>query len=200
MAFNINEFISNGLQFNGARPSQFKVRFFPPFQSAQSAKTELMVKAASLPADIIEPVEVGFYGRKVKVSGDRTYPDWIVDVYNDADFGQRGLLEKWHNLINTGISNRMDPSVWPKVYQQTADVIQYGQTGDILRQVTLVNLWPAEIGDIRLDWDMQNQIEVFSVRFVYDYWIPTDQGLATDTYNPVLPDDGQFSGNPAATQ
>lgn len=199
MTFNINDFLHNGLSHHGARPSQFKVRIFPPFQSTATANMELLVKAASLPPSVIEPVEVGYFGRKTKHSGDRVYPDWVVDVYNDADFGQRAIFEKWHNHINTHISNRMDEGVWPQVYKQSAEVIQYAQTGQILRSYRFSGVWPSEVGDIRLDWDAQNQIEMFSVRFSFDYWEPGEQGLASDKYNPVLPDDGQFSGNPGAS-
>lgn len=197
--YNINSFKSNGLRYNGARPSQFVVRIFPPFASNESQKIEFMVKAASLPASTVDSIDVGYFGRKIKVSGDRVFSDWMVDVYNDANFNLRAIFEKWSNQINTHISNRMDDGVWPQTYKQTAEVIQGGQEGSILRSYRFVGLFPTEIGDIRLDWDATNQIETFPVRFAYDYWELVEQGMATDTYNAVLPDDGSFSGNPGAT-
>ena len=36
----------------------------------------------------------------------------------------------------------------------------------------MLGAWPSRISQIDLDWEAQNQVEVFQVVFAYDYWLP----------------------------
>ena len=112
------------------------------------------------------------------------------------DFAARAALEKWSNDINALISNRMNPDVFPTGYKTSAEVTQYDQAGSILRTYRFNGVWPAVVMPISLDYRDGNQVEVFQVRLSVDHFEPIDQSSALDTYNPILPDDGQVSGNP----
>lgn len=196
MTFNINEFIANGLNGNGARPSHFHVDLFLPFASEQAKRLKFACFATSLPGFSINQAPVYYFGRMIKLSGDRVFEDWDVMMYNDTDFAARAALEKWSNDINALISNRMNPEVFPNGYKTSAEVTQYAQDGEALRTYRFNGLWPAVVAPIQLDYRDGSQVEVFQVRFSVDHFEPIDQSSALDQYNPILPDDGQVSGNP----
>ena len=181
MAFNISTFKTKGLQFGGARPTLFEVILTPPtgvgFDSGSLDKFRFTCQAAQLPASTIASVDVGYFGRKIKVAGDRTFTDWQVTIMNDEDFLVRSMFEKWHNAINRLEANVRDQAISynspENTYKAQLNVNQYSKGGDGIRQYTFVGAFPTNLDAITLNWDQQNQIETFGVTFAYDYWLPT---------------------------
>lgn len=170
MAFSVNE-IKSQLQFGGARPSLFQVRFTNPATGEADLKVPFMVKAAQLPASTISQIEVPYFGRRVKVAGTRTYENWSVTVINDEDFKIRRAIEAWSRRVNTYTGNLRDFSTAaPAEYKSRAEVIQYGQTGNILRTYQFEGIFPLSVGAIELNWESGDQIEEFQVEFAVDYW------------------------------
>jgi hypothetical protein len=41
---------------------------------------------------------------------------------------------------------------------------------NIVKEYTFKDAWPMEIGQISLDWEANNSIEIFPVTFQYNYW------------------------------
>lgn len=198
MGFNIDSFKANGLIYGGARPSLFKVIMqFPsaPGIEGDSERASFLIRAAQLPASTVDPVDVPYFGRKIKVAGDRTFADWTVTVMNDEDFKLRNDFEAWLNYINTHISNRSasaDGS--PENYKVDVQVIQFGKAGPgddsgIIRSYSLVGAFPTSVDAISLDWDTTNAIETFDVTFAYDYWIPIAAGPRPSDYPVELAGD-----------
>ena len=110
MPFNISSFKSQGPIFGGARPSLFSVTMTPPagggaLNPAGMNQLRFMCKAASLPEAQVSSIEIGYFGRKIKVAGERAFQDWQITVINDEDFAIRSMLESWSNGINTLESN-----------------------------------------------------------------------------------------------
>jgi hypothetical protein len=170
MAFSVNE-IKSQLQFGGARPSLFQVRFTNPATGEADLKVPFMVKAAQLPASTVSQIEVPYFGRRIKVAGTRTYENWSVTVINDEDFKIRRAIEAWSRRINTYIGNLRDfGTAAPAEYKSRAEVIQYGQTGNILRTYQFEGIFPLNIGAIELNWESGDQVEEFTVEFAVDYW------------------------------
>ena len=71
MAFNINE-IKSQLALGGARPSLFQVTLTNPVNAAGDLKFPFMCRAAQMPASTLGMIEVPYFGRKIKIAGDRT--------------------------------------------------------------------------------------------------------------------------------
>ena len=71
MAFNINE-IKSQLALGGARPSLFQVTLTNPVNAAADLKFPFMCRAAQMPASTLGMIEVPYFGRKIKIAGDRT--------------------------------------------------------------------------------------------------------------------------------
>jgi hypothetical protein len=174
MAFSVNDIRTN-LKFGGARPTLFQVQLNAKFNTELSLASPFMVQAASLPASTINPIEVSYWGRKIKVAGDRTFDNWQVTVINDEDFKVRHILETWHNRINSLVGNLQTSTASPDIYKEDATVTQFTkaartETSGQIRTYKFVGLFPLQIGPIELSWEDNNRIETFQVEFSYDYY------------------------------
>jgi hypothetical protein len=170
MAFNINEMKSQ-LTFGGAKASLFQVQITNPVNGAGDLKTPFMVQAANLPESTLGTIEVPYFGRKIKVAGDRTFAEWTVTVMNDEDFLIRNAMEQWMNSINTHSGNlRNFGSASPQQYKSQAQITQFSKTGVPLRTYNFIGLFPTTVAAIGMDWNTTDDIERFDVTFQYDYW------------------------------
>lgn len=165
MAFNINDMRSQ-LVYGGARQNLFQVRINNPANSSGDLKTPFMVQAAQIPESQLGVIPVFYFGRQMKLAGDRTFGDWTVTVINDEDFLIRNAMEEWSNRINRLERNVRDINR----YKTNATVIQYGKDGERIREYRFDGIFPSVISPIELDWSTTDQIESFQVTFSYDYW------------------------------
>jgi len=189
MAFNIDTF-KGQIPGGGARPTLF----FVELTGAEYSQVPFMAKAASLPASTLGTIELSYFGRKVKVAGDRTYAEWSITIINDEDMLIRKGLENWHSKVNHASSNLRTMTE----YKEDAQVHQMGKTGGIIRTYNFVGLWPSEIGAIELAWDTNDAVEEYTVTLQYDYWtvgsgagdvmaaaqISGNDGTVMGTYSP----------------
>jgi hypothetical protein len=165
MAFNINEMRSQ-LVYGGARQNLFQVRINNPANASGDLKTPFMVQAAQIPESQLGVIPVFYFGRQMKLAGDRTFGDWTVTVINDEDFLIRNAMEEWSNRINRLERNVRDINR----YKSNATVIQYAKDGTPIREYRFDGIFPSVISPIEMDWANQDQIESFQVTFTYDYW------------------------------
>jgi hypothetical protein len=184
MAFNVDEFRTN-LAFDGARPNLFEVNLtFPGFVALGAlagSQARFKVKTAQLPGSTIGTVEVPYFGRQIKVAGNRTFAEWSVTILNDEDFVLRNAFEAWHRGINENTQNlRNSAAVNTNFggYGADAQVWQYGKSGSLLKEYLFVGLWPSDIAAIDLDWGSNDTIEEYSVTFTYQYWESVDTAAA----------------------
>lgn len=176
MPFNISAFKSNGLVYGGARPSLFNVFLSVPtgigIDNVSVDKFRFVCRTAELPELAVGAIDVPYFGRKIKVAGDRTFADWNVTVMNDEDFSVRAMFETWSNAINRMVANIRDPNLSMEQYKTDLEVVQYAKDGPVIRSYKIVGAFPTSIGAIALNWESQNAIEEFSVNFAYDYFVP----------------------------
>lgn len=165
MAFNINEMRSQ-LVYGGARQNLFQVRINNPANASGDLKTPFMVQAAQIPESTLGVIPVFYFGRQMKLAGDRTFGDWTVTIINDEDFLIRNAMEEWSNRINRLERNVRDINR----YKSNATVIQYAKDGTAIREYTFDGIFPSIVSQIDLDWGQTDQIESFQVTFSYDYW------------------------------
>lgn len=191
----ISEFKSQ-LRGGGARPNLFEVSIpsFPPaLEGVWGGEVEkdfrFLCESTSLPASTINPIDIPFRGRILKVAGDRTIEIWSVTVINDESFSVRTAFEQWANVISklndaTGVTN-------PNSYMANAAYVKQlgrgatresttnqGGTQTVLRTYKLIDLWPSNIGPIDLAYSQNNDIERFTVDFQMQYF---EIGEATDS-------------------
>lgn len=166
MAFNISEFQS-AMAFDGARPNLFQVTI-PVFDQ----KLTFTCKTAQLPGSTLGVVEVPYFGRMVKLAGNRTFPEWTVTILNDEDFLIRNQMEEWMARINTHETN-LATDIFAG-YSFDGSVLQYGKQGNAIKGYTFVGMFPTDLSPIELDWGSNDTIEEYTVTFSYQYWTSTD--------------------------
>lgn len=181
MAFNIQE-IRSQLVLGGARASLFQVQIANPANGAGDIKVPFMVKAAQLPASSLGQIEVPYFGRKIKIAGDRTFAEWSVTVINDEDFLIRNAMEQWMNSINSHAGNiREFGSASPLLYKSNAQITQFSKTGVPIREYTFNGMFPTDVSTIEMAWETTDAIEEFTVTFQYDFWEVTGGITGTST-------------------
>lgn len=179
--FNISTFKNRGLKQGGARPALFEVYLSIPDGVGATAgsddKFRFTCRAASLPAATVGSIDIPYFGRKIKIAGDRTFTDWSVTVMNDEDFLVRSMFEKWSNSLNRMQANVRDENYTnnENSYKAIMNVVQFNKNGSPIRQYDIIGAFPTAVDAITLDWDTQNQIETFQVTFAYDYWLPATE-------------------------
>lgn len=170
MAFNVNEMRSQ-LTLGGARNSLFQVIINNPSNSVADLKVPFLVKAAQIPASTLGIIEVPYYGRKVRLAGDRTFAEWTVTVINDEDFLIRNAMEQWSNQIQSHQGNlRTFGGASPSLYKSQAQVTQFSKTGIPIRTYNFNGIFPTEVSPIEVNWESTDTIEEFTVTFQYDWW------------------------------
>lgn len=165
MSFNINE-IKSQLTHGGARQTLFVVTISNPANNSAYLKTPFMVQAASIPPADLGVIQVPYFGRRIKLAGDRVFNPWAVSVINDEDFLVRNALEEWSSTINGLDSNLRTLDN----YKSEATVTQLAKDGSALRTYHFHGIFPSEITSIDLDWGDTDKIETFRVVFQYDSW------------------------------
>jgi len=170
MAFSVTQFAAQGLPFGGARPSLFEVNITTPSGVDDIAgQIQFVCQSAQIPAATVASLDVPYFGRQVKVAGNRTFADWTPTILNDEDFKIRNAMEQWSNKINTFQTNKRVGTNLLSEYRTSAEVTQYSKTGAPLRTYKFVNIFPTEVSTIDLSWET-DAVETFTVTFVYDYW------------------------------
>ena len=186
MAFTIDKFRSGALSAGGARANLFEVVISDIDATLMTAagvkEFTFACKAAAIPPMAVGVVEVPYFGRVVKVPGNKTFDNWSVTIINDEGFAIRNGFEKWVASMGTHIGNVQSTasSALESGLYGAAEVTHYGKTGvtDVIAIYNFVNMFPVSVSEITLGWDANDAIEEFTVEFAYDYW--THTGVVTD--------------------
>ena len=182
MAFTIDKFRTTALSAGGARANLFDVTISDIDANLMTAiavkEFKFACKAANIPAMAVGVVEVPYFGRVVKVPGNKTFDNWSVTVINDEGFIVRNGFEKWVASMGTHIGNVQSAasSKLNSGLYGNATVTHFGKTGDtsILATYNFVNIFPVSVSEIALGWDSNDAIEEYTVEFAYDYWTHTN--------------------------
>lgn len=167
----ISEFRAS-LKTGLVRPNTFQVDLTFPANLVDtaldaSALGQFHCKAASLPESTVAPVPVYYRGRSINVAGERDFQPWSITVYNE-NFLIRDAFEKWlHGINNLGDNTG---EVAPSKYSADLYVTQTDRAGKAIKSVKLIHAFPVQLGPIQLDFEANNQVEMFEVTFVYDYY------------------------------
>ena len=197
MAFKVTDFKTNlAAGGGGARPSLYKIDINGPggFAGSFSTNSNILVKAAAIPASTLAPLTVNYMGRAYKTPGFRTFDTWTVTVLNDEDMAARLQLIKWmQRLAGTLQGQRSDHAGGSAEtlanYEGDAIVTQMGKDGRSKQSWKIHQMWPTELGEIALDWS-SDAIEEYTVAFAYDYWSHGTGSSTNDTVSVGAPNFG----------
>jgi len=172
--FSIDTFRSNALKGNGARANLFDVQMTGVPGLAATTDITYTCKAAQIPGSAVTPIDVPYFGRVVKVPGNKTFENWTVTIMNDESFSVRNAMEKWIASMGSHEKNLVAAG---GLQYGTAQVMQYSkQGGTAIHTYKFEKIFPVNVAAIDLAWDSNDAIEEFTVEFAYDYW--THAGVA----------------------
>jgi len=183
MAFRVTDFLAE-LSRDGARPNLFEVTMaFPVEANGAGADRKLtyMCRAAQLPGQSSGFVSLPYFGREVKVAGNKTFPEWTLTIINDEDFKVKNAFERWMNGINQNAGNLRIPSfLSPTSYMRDATIYQFGKTGERIKAYTMIGAFPVDISPIEMDWSANDAVEEFTVTLQFQTWLSntTDEQAA----------------------
>ena len=182
MSFDVSAFRGK-LTGDGARPNLFEVSI--PNTTSDSfwqgnSEFSFFCKASQIPGITIGTVPVNYFGRQVKLAGNKTYADWTVTVINDESFSHRSQFEAWMNSINTASGNLREGDGGATDYTQACTVTQLSKLGSdtAARIYTLHYTFPTDLSPITLDWGDNDTIEEYTVTFSFDYFSAVSSSTA----------------------
>ena len=187
MAFAVTDFKTNlATGGGGARPSLYTVDINGPSTYSCSGNSNILVKAAAIPASTIAPLTTNYMGRAIKMPGFRTFDTWTVTVLNDEDMSARETIMKWMRAIAGTLQGNRDGTSGGPANSLTksegdATVTQMGVKGTATQTWKVHQMWPTELGEIGLDWS-SDAIEEYTVAFAFDYW---SHGVKTKSNDKV---------------
>ena len=159
----------------GARPSLYSIDINAPGNlSFSSTTSNILVKAAAIPASTLAPLTVNYMGRAYKTPGFRTFDTWTVTVLNDEDMAARAQIIDWMRVLGGFLDGKRDNALGGGAetlsgYEGDATVTQMGKDGFAKQSWKVHQMWPTELGEIPLDWS-SDTIEEYTIAFAYDYW------------------------------
>lgn len=163
----------NSLLRGGARATHFLVQ---GLNIGSIQEFSYLCRAASLPAATVGVVEVQTPGgRKIKLSGGRTFDNWQITVYNDTNMIMRSRFEAWQ----TACSNWDSPAAFDSLDSYASNqwnVTQLDRAGRAMRAYQFFNAWPTTLGAIELSFDEATSIEQFTVDLAYSHYVPVAPG------------------------
>ena len=190
MAKGINDFRE---KFGGVRPNRFRVNISAPTGTAVSSAAagvadgavdfEIYCKATSVPGSSIGVIPTPWMGRVVKFSGERTYADWTVQVY-DASLSSSDSRKRFEAWIDTMDSRDLHDIRYKLTgsasvhWDDIANTSGVGEHGDqkFQKSITMVNLFPIDISAMELSYDTVDTFAEYTITFAYDYWEPSTEG------------------------
>lgn len=172
MAFNIEDFKGNFAD-GGARPNLFRAKInLPADVGVLVNQGTYLIKSAQIPSATITAIDVPYFGRQVRVAGNRTFEPWTVTIMNTEAFEIRNQMEKWMSQINSHNANgaQLDSLIDYKADAVVEHLKKSGDSGDLAASYQFFGMFPTEISSIELGWENNDTIEEFTVTFAYDYW------------------------------
>ena len=176
--FDLDKFRSR-LKSGGARPSLFEMQINFPGSvggSRTSNVARFLTKVSEIPASTVGVITVPYFGRQLKIAGDRTFATLSCTIINDEKYLVRASFEQWMAVIASH-----DTAVGAEAldfYQRDLMLTQLTRGRAPSAQYSFASAFPTALGSIALDWSSTDAIEDYTVEFQYQYWtsdfVPAD--------------------------
>ena len=132
MSFKISTF-QEALSLQGARPNLFQMTLTVPGGITGVVNTNFskLCKTAQIPGSTIGVVEVQYFGRPVKMPGNRTFENLTTTIINDEGFQLRSSMEAWMAFLNSHEANTTEVAGGTAGlnYTGTLSIQQYNRDG-----------------------------------------------------------------------
>lgn len=196
-----------------SRASKFVVRITPPSALVSNINDDFtfLCESASLPGLSFQTddIRMSGYGNIEKRPYAPIFQDVNLTFYNDSDGRVLSFFHKWQQSIynfsgrdpfSTTQNLVYNSFAYPKGdnggmtdgYYGIVDIIHYGENTSgsgknievkELVSYQLIEAFPISIGDIQVDWNMNDQLVKVPVTFAYTYW--TSDTLAPSVQSEI---------------
>lgn len=180
----------------GYRPNRYRVTLQGELKgiagstvTTSSETISFLCVASQVPASTMGIAEAAYFGRMIKMAGDKTFDDWTCEVY--AEPKVRNFLELWHDKI-LGFETNLAATDYrkPLTYYMDATLDLLTREDSIIATYEMKQIFPSNIGEIALSYETNNTVARFPVTFAVNYFTRSDkeaklQRLA-DGSNPGL--------------
>ena len=160
----------------GTRPNRFRVSGKIGNVGELGLDREgLLVRATSFPNSTIGVIPIPYRGRTIKYPGDRQYPEWAIQLYDDRTVGFRDKFVQWQEQFNEHVSNvpadsnSLDLRSGRHIHFVDWNVDMMDVEGNVIRSCRLVNCWPMDISPYDLSYDVSDRFNEYSVTLAFDY-------------------------------
>lgn len=177
MGFNLDDMIGAYKDF--ARGYLFYARVTAPVAIPQNHP--YLVNTTSLPAQNLDRAETNWQGQTYKIATTHTFEDFTISFKSDTAQALRSRFVEWMKLIHDPVSNAHG---LPNEYFGRVDLSQLNGAGEPIMSYSLINCWPATIGEISLDYSSK-EISTFDVTFAYQYYLANDIFDGSEQANPA---------------
>jgi hypothetical protein len=199
--------------FKGVRQNRFLVKVKWPVDgdgkqivtaSEDPTETSILIKAADIPESSIGVITVPWMGRAIKFSGERTYVDWSIQIYesNNRITDLRKNFEIWMEAMDNRNTHNISYNItanWEVWYNDVTNTTT--NPDGFTRGIRLMNCFPINIGTLQMDYDLADSFSVFPVTLGFDYWVPLgDLGGSPNIRGYDQPENNDSGGGtPAGT-
>eukprot|EP00697_Spironema_sp_BW2_P004560 gnl/Spiro4/16189_TR8705_c0_g1_i1.p2 gnl/Spiro4/16189_TR8705_c0_g1~~gnl/Spiro4/16189_TR8705_c0_g1_i1.p2 ORF type:complete len:215 (-),score=52.10 gnl/Spiro4/16189_TR8705_c0_g1_i1:443-1087(-) len=212
MSFNINEFLSVVGEKGFLKANKFRV-FLPVPKglrnatnftnyTATSADFQYWCEGAAVPASTLQlhQVQRYGYGQTNRKPFNQVNQDMPLTLLADAEGDNWNFLMDWTNLISswsrsqgfrTSGANATYEIAYKADYVVDATIEVFNDIGDVVKTITLIDAYPSMIGELRMDWQDNNNIQRLPVTLTFfDWFKEEDEPSATAPPSIATPTNG----------
>lgn len=152
-----------------ARPNKFSI-VLPAimFNSDTKSKLEVMCKAVNFPPLNNNAIEIKYCGGRVFIPGDySTGYECAITFYMDEEHKLRQSMMDW--MITNKHNYKLNELAPEKTLMHDIVVNQLSYDNNIIKTYILKYVVPTSVSEIGLSMESENQIEEFTVNFMFAY-------------------------------
>ena len=161
--------------FRGTRNNRFKIILSLPGGNSL-ADLDLYGKATALPTASIGMIPVPWMGRVIKFSGERTFADWTVQLYDSsqAEGDVRSQMMQWLEQMDSARIHDISYNFTASAEIHWDDLgggqkSNHNNQSGFQKKVKLFGVFPIDVGELQLSYDNVDQFSEFPVTFAYDF-------------------------------
>lgn len=170
------------MEEGGYRPNRYRIILTGDLAGVDSSFVQdgassfsMLAVSSQVPQSTMGVCEAYYFGRPVKMAGDRSFEDWTCEVYTDSTFQTRNFLEIWHDKILGAETNiAAEEYRKPLNYYFDARVDLLDREDNVITTYHMKQIFPNNIGEIALSYETNNTIARFPVTFSVNYWYRED--------------------------
>lgn len=150
---------------NVASSARFEIELQFPTVVGQFEDAKYLLKASTIPPEAIGEIPVAYKGQKFSLPGDREWEPLSCTAYSTEDWALRNQLEKWMKITNDPETGLKSP------YAEITGNVIINQLGagslEPVARYKLMDAWIPTLGEITLDWESENEIQIFDFTIKY---------------------------------